>query len=95
MISRPLMNKTQNENDSVQFHCGGNGIPTPDVIWMKDGRHINRKHNITDVDGLNNFRESTLTIQHLKYDDRGNYSCTFKNRKDEDVKTAVLVVQGK
>ena len=95
MILKPLMNKIRNESDSVQFHCDGNGIPTPDVIWMKDGRKLNKSDDIKDVDGLYNFRESTLTLQDLKYDDRGNYSCIFKNRIDKDVKTAVLVVHGK
>ncbi len=88
----------RNETDSVKFSCGGNGVPTPDVIWMKDGGNKilnSSKYNIQNHDGPNNFKTSYLTINDLNYTGRGNYSCTLKNRKDKDVESAVLVVQGK
>lgn len=97
-IRNSPINQTKNETDSVEFSCGGDGIPTPQVTWQKfDGNVIRNtsKYVIKHVDKPNNFRMSYLTINNLKYADRGNYSCTFMNRKSEDVKAAVLVVQGK
>jgi hypothetical protein len=91
------MDQARNETDNVTFSCGGNGIPIPDIIWTKDGRGkitTSEKYHIKNNKELY-FRTSRLTINNLTYADRGNYSCTLKNRKDEDVETAVLVVQGK
>ena len=53
------------------------------------------KYVIQNQDGPYNFKTSYLTINSLNYTDRGNYSCTLKNRKDKDVESAVLVVHGK
>ena len=96
-ITNSPSNETRNESNSVIFSCGGNGIPMPDVIWRKDGNDISNssKYKIQNQDGPYNFKTSYLTINSLDYTDRGNYSCRLKNRKDEDVESAVLVVQGK
>ena len=92
------MNQTNNETDSAEFFCGGDGIPTPQVIWQKvDGNVIQNTSDyvIKNIDEPYNFRMSYLTINNLEYADRGKYSCTLMNGKDEDVKAAELVVQGK
>ena len=92
------MNQTKNATDSAEFSCGGDGIPTPQVIWQKiDGNVImnTSKYVIEHIDKSYNFRMSYLTINDLKYADRGKYSCTLRNRESGNVKDAVLVVQGK
>jgi hypothetical protein len=92
------LDRTRNETDSVKFSCAGNGIPTPKVIWKKDGGSEitnSTKFHIQNRDEPYNFKTSSLTISDLKYTDRGNYSCTLENRKSSAVETAVLVVQGK
>ena len=53
------------------------------------------KFHIQNRDEPYNINTSSLTISNLNYTDRGNYSCTLKNRKSSAVETAVLVVQGK
>ena len=97
-IQNSPVNQTKNETDSAEFSCGGNGIPTPQVIWQKiDGNAIMNTSDyvIKNIDKPCNFRMSYLTINYLKYADRGKYSCTLRNKKSKDVKDAVLVVQGK
>ena len=97
-IRNSPMNQTNNETDSAEFSCGGDGIPMPQVIWQKvDGNVIQNTSDyvIKNIDKPYNFRMSYLTINNLEYADRGKYSCTLMNRKSEDVKAPVLVVQGK
>ena len=92
------MNQTNNETDSGEFTCGGDGIPTPEVIWQNvDGNEIQNTSDyvIKHIEKPYNFRMSYLTINNLEYADRGTYSCKLMNRKSEDNTSAVLVVQGK
>ena len=83
------------ESQTGSLHCKGKGIPVPKLIWRKNGEKITNytKYNITTIGGMEN-RKSTLQIRNLTYDDRGNFSCTMKNRKDFQTKTTVLTVQG-
>ena len=83
------------ESQTETLHCKGKGIPVPKLIWRKNGEEITSytKYNITTIGGMEN-RKSTLQIRNLTYDDRGNFSCTMKNRKGLQTKTTVLTVQG-
>ncbi|XP_046846179.1 receptor-type tyrosine-protein phosphatase S-like isoform X2 [Xenia sp. Carnegie-2017] len=94
-ILMPLSNKTKNESSSVQFVCMGKGLPIPDVIWQKNGLVINNstKYFIQQTGENNTRRTSILKIKNLKFMDRGVYSCTMRNRKDETVANGSLVVQ--
>ena len=88
---------TQNETEDARFSCAGDGIPTPQVTWRKNGEEIKNstKNDINTVEERLHFQKSNLTIKNLTYADRGNYSCTLSNRKGAHVEDAVLVVHGK
>ncbi|XP_019862297.1 PREDICTED: uncharacterized protein LOC109590854 [Amphimedon queenslandica] len=75
---------------SISFNCTANGIPTPTIVWMKDGQLIvpNKKRSISvqlsagfHSNNSSNISQvtSNLTISDLTGSDNGSYFCRADN----------------
>ena len=74
---------------SISLNCTADGIPTPTIVWRKDGQLIvpNNKRSIS-VQLSAGFRSnisldiitSNLTINDLTGSDNGSYSCRADNK---------------
>merc|ERR1712168_750923 len=64
------------------FHAVVDGMPTPSVQWVKDGKEIFDKAGkyTTKVDGMNYY----LTIENMEPKDLGSYTCKAVNSLGED-----------
>uniref|UniRef100_A0A3Q4AUQ2 receptor protein-tyrosine kinase n=1 Tax=Mola mola TaxID=94237 RepID=A0A3Q4AUQ2_MOLML len=73
----------------VSLRCEATGRPTPQVVWTRD--------NKTVVEGSGETRtrsNQTLTIQRVKKEDSGRYTCTACNRQGCDSTQAFLATEG-
>ena len=67
------------------------GDPTPDVMWMKDGKPLAKMANImmTEGKGLH-----TLTLKNTSLSDAGTYGVIASNHLGESICEARLDVHG-
>lgn len=81
---------TATTGDNATLSCTADGVPTPTILWLKDGQPVvtllGNKFIIsedTQVISLRQFifeaRLSTLRIQDLAISDNGSYSCVASN----------------
>ena len=86
---------TKIEHHRVQLSCTGESIPPPIVTWFKNGESISSsKHIVIRTSGTFE-RVSTLTIEKVKYEDRGEFTCSFTNYRGNVNSTGRLIVYGK
>ena len=64
-INPQLINQSVTYSSPLQFNCSLSGIPTPEVLWTKNG---------VNLGNLN-----TLTIRQAKFEDSGEYTCSANN----------------
>ena len=63
---------------SVSIVCKVDGVPSPRVIWLKNGKKV----NIEEDDGLTveeTEKASVLTITRAEKEDSGTYTCNATN----------------
>ncbi|XP_077463990.1 hemicentin-1 [Stigmatopora argus] len=68
-------------NESIQLECHVQGLPTPSIQWLKDGKVINNTENKDlriSPDG------SVLTVTATHTTDSGKYTCVASNRAGEE-----------
>jgi hypothetical protein len=72
----------------VNFH----GIPTPRVVWYKDGCEIfsSRRMRVVVENDV-----SSLVIHQTAFTDEGEYKCTATNRAGHIITKAKLRLEGK
>uniref|UniRef100_A0A3P9HNY4 receptor protein-tyrosine kinase n=1 Tax=Oryzias latipes TaxID=8090 RepID=A0A3P9HNY4_ORYLA len=76
-----------NVSATITLHCDAFGIPNPTVVWTKN--------NNTVVEGSGVIlNQNNLTIQRVKQQDSGFYTCTACNSRGCDTSQAVLTVEG-
>ncbi|XP_071513616.1 protein amalgam-like isoform X4 [Panulirus ornatus] len=64
------------EGDEAKLVCIVHGRPTPHVSWTKDRQPIISDHHIVEHDSLHRH---TLTINKVREEDFGDYTCTAEN----------------
>ncbi|PFX12806.1 Tyrosine kinase receptor Cad96Ca [Stylophora pistillata] len=67
-------------NSSLHFNCSLSGIPTPEVLWTRNG--VNLSNN------------NALTIVRARLNDSGQYTCSAKNSEGSNNTTFWIEVAG-
>ncbi|KAL9961681.1 hypothetical protein ACROYT_G030674 [Oculina patagonica] len=71
LVAKPYPSVTVKEKQNVTLPCKAAGFPPPAITWYKDGHVIE--------DERRQFKERTLEIKEIQYEDRGIYTCTAEN----------------
>ncbi|XP_041696266.2 vascular endothelial growth factor receptor 2 [Coregonus clupeaformis] len=88
-ILNNLTDQRVNVSATTMLICEVTGTPTPTVMWTK--------HNQTVVEGsgvILSRLNRTLTIQRVKKEDSGLYTCTACNSRGCDASQAYLITEG-
>ena len=65
----------------VTLECSANGLPQPQITWLKDGREM----EIDDEDDdsrISRTGSGSLTIRNAEVGDEGGYQCRAENTED-------------
>ncbi len=63
------------EGETVVFECKADGVPSPEIKWIHNGRPIHEA-----PDNANRIvTPERITIRNLKKTDTGNYGCNATN----------------
>ncbi|XP_068596156.1 vascular endothelial growth factor receptor 3 [Brachionichthys hirsutus] len=73
---RSLTNQTVNVTESLRMECDAEGRPLPWLSWSKDNQPL---HQISGVQLQDSNR--TLSIQRVREEDAGLYTCTACNQR--------------
>ncbi|XP_077333600.1 vascular endothelial growth factor receptor 2 isoform X1 [Lithobates pipiens] len=73
-ISPELKNQTTNVSETVEVRCQATGTPDPRIIWFKNSQGL-----VGDSGVILRDRNRTLTIQRVRKQDEGFYSCRACN----------------
>lgn len=68
---------------NVTLGCIATGLPTPRVVWKKDGRILLESHMTANI-----------TLFNISEVDGGNYVCSAINSVENDTKTTAIHVEG-
>ncbi|XP_062499914.1 cell adhesion molecule DSCAM-like isoform X2 [Corticium candelabrum] len=74
---------TIDETDNIVFNCNSEGVPDPQMRWLKNGREV-KSDDISD---------SILTITNAKKSDTGTYTCEGRNIVGVHYATVMLEVR--
>uniref|UniRef100_A0A672IP95 receptor protein-tyrosine kinase n=1 Tax=Salarias fasciatus TaxID=181472 RepID=A0A672IP95_SALFA len=78
-----------NVSATITLLCEASGTPNPTVIWTKNN------HSVVEGSGVILGRHNrTLTIQRVKGEDRGQYTCTACNTRGCDTAQVNLTTEG-
>ncbi|XP_008180551.1 titin isoform X2 [Acyrthosiphon pisum] len=99
VFTKHLIDRRVDINSTVRLSCQVNGLPTPLVLWYKDGRPVDfasgtegdRKPPVRD--DSNDFY--TLELTRVKYDDSGTYAAVASNAIGKASTRCVLEVFNK
>uniref|UniRef100_A0AAY4DE32 receptor protein-tyrosine kinase n=1 Tax=Denticeps clupeoides TaxID=299321 RepID=A0AAY4DE32_9TELE len=84
-----LTDQRVNVSETTTMNCDVTGIPPPTVVWSKSN------HTIKEGSGVILTRSNhTLTIQRVKKEDGGLYTCTACNSQGCETDEAFLSVEG-
>ncbi|KAM9470494.1 vascular endothelial growth factor receptor 3 [Clarias gariepinus] len=73
-VQNPI-NQTVNVSSSLQMECNVNGTPSPELSWFKDNQPLNQISGVLLQDS-----NRTLSIQRVREEDAGLYTCTACNK---------------
>ncbi|KAM9834873.1 vascular endothelial growth factor receptor 3 isoform X2 [Syngnathus typhle] len=86
---RSLTNQTVNVTESLHMECDVEGRPLPRLSWFKDNQPLHQMSGIQLQDS-----NRTLSIQRVREEDAGLYTCTACNQRGCVHSTAVIRVIG-
>ncbi|XP_069158709.1 protogenin isoform X2 [Procambarus clarkii] len=77
-----LSQAVRNGESVVRISCSAEGLPSPEIIWYKDGLPIpvSGRHNFGNSVMEKNFTKEQLVIADIMVRDTGFYQCVVKNR---------------
>ncbi|XP_072538762.1 vascular endothelial growth factor receptor 2 [Salminus brasiliensis] len=84
-----LTNQRVNVSDSATLVCEVKGTPNPTVTWTKDNQTVIKGSGV-----ILTHSNRVLTIQRVKKEDSGLYTCTACNKQGCDYAQAKLTVEG-
>lgn len=73
---------------SVRLFCDATGVPTPEILWQKDGQRV------SPMEGFLIISDGMLQINDAQPSDAGRYDCIAKNGAGADVFKVILEVHG-
>ncbi|XP_028259922.1 vascular endothelial growth factor receptor 2 isoform X2 [Parambassis ranga] len=78
-----------NVSATITLHCEAAGTPNPRVVWTKNN------HTVVEGSGvILSQHNHSLTIQRVKKEDSGLYTCTACNSRGCDTSQAYLTTEG-
>ncbi|XP_036331556.1 neogenin isoform X2 [Rhagoletis pomonella] len=82
--------KTVKEGDSVTLDCVANGVPKPQIKWLRNGEEL----DLNDLDSqFSIIGTGSLQISSAEDTDSGNYQCRASNKVDSlDAQATVQVL---
>ncbi|TST60378.1 Vascular endothelial growth factor receptor 3 [Bagarius yarrelli] len=83
------INQTVNVSASLQMECDVDGTPSPQLSWFKDNQPL---HQISGI--LLQDSNRTLSIQRVREEDAGLYTCTACNQRGCIQSSATVSVVG-
>ncbi|XP_016895031.1 vascular endothelial growth factor receptor 3 [Cynoglossus semilaevis] len=86
---RSLNNQTVNVTESLRMECDVEGRPLPRLSWFKDNQPLHQMSGIQLQDS-----NRTLSIQRVREEDAGLYTCTACNQRGCVHSTAAVKVIG-
>ena len=88
VIAVPPTGRYVNVGDSATFTCNASGVPTPNIIWYRDGKQINSSHyEISSITASS----SQLTINNVSHADHGYYVCRASINPMEQAETTYFL----
>ncbi|XP_013200762.1 uncharacterized protein LOC106143263 [Amyelois transitella] len=97
-ILEPLPDTTiRSYDDNVTLSCKVVGNPNPEVVWKLNGKIIETRlfgelRYVITENTMDLIRWVNLTIVHVRYSDRGNYTCVAENPGGRDEKSLMLIL---
>ncbi|MED6244680.1 hypothetical protein ATANTOWER_020859 [Ataeniobius toweri] len=76
-----------NVSATITLHCDAVGTPNPKVVWAKNNHTVEKSSGVI-------LNRNNLTIQRVKKEDSGLYTCTACNTRGCDTSQAYLSVEG-
>ncbi|MEQ2174413.1 hypothetical protein GOODEAATRI_007717 [Goodea atripinnis] len=76
-----------NVSATITLHCDAVGTPNPKVVWAKNNHTVEKSSGVI-------LNQNNLTIQRVKKEDSGLYTCTACNTRGCDTSQAYLSVEG-
>lgn len=88
-ILNNLTDQKANVSATITLLCNATGTPNPTVVWTKNN------HTVVEGSGvILSQRNHDLTIQRVKKEDSGLYTCTACNSRGCDTSQAFLTTEG-
>ncbi|XP_056270498.1 vascular endothelial growth factor receptor 2 isoform X3 [Pseudoliparis swirei] len=88
-ILNNLTDQKVNVSATVSFRCDATGTPDPTVVWTKNNRTVVEGSGV-----ILSERNHVLTVQRVKKEDSGRYTCTACNGRGCDSVQADLTTEG-
>ena len=88
-------NSTATVGDSHTFTCQANGVPIPNIIWLRDGSVVNDTNlSVSYSNPSSSQITSTLEIHEVSIRYQGTYTCLATNNAGSDRSTTYLSITG-
>ena len=92
MLLSPPTNSTVSMGMDHMIQCKFEGVPTPTVVWSRDGSVLTDGSN--DIAIATGDTSSTLTITTVMANETGNYTCMVSNLLGSATTSSLLQIPG-
>ena len=81
-------NVTAASNTTITIRCPVSGVPTPSVMWTKDGVQVRKGKSISIAD------DKSLVIKEAKIEDSARYTCSVESNFGENQSSSIVRIIG-